>query len=944
MRPRRQTIASRLHASEPTEPPPTDRALTINNSALVAELGRDEVADDKMLTNGRPLSDSDGRFTNERQQFQIAAADEDDAGRYSCVAENKAGRADKDLVVAVLMPPTVHDAPTVIEIPENETQTLECPANEMQVDIQWTRNGVPFPTSDNLQLSSSGRKLHIMKAQVMNAGRYSCLVKNEAGQVSADVEVIVLVPPRIVGPGFRTIDSIVNQTVQIECRTTGIPSPQVSWTHDGRPLLANPSVELLNNGSVLRLSTIQTPQEGRYTCTAVNKIGRAEADTFVQVTAPPQISPQPEEVRAILGQGQTIRCEVAGSPPPRVEWLKNGQKFESALAHSSFDMHYIHVVEAGIDDAGRYTCIATNRAGEDRMTVQLVVLVPPTIQEGERVLNVKENTSLSLECIATGTPPPQLSWKREGETIVSNEHYQLVGDGLRLTILDARKDDAGRYTCQAKNEAGSAAADFAVDVYVRPMFRDLKPEVRVIEGERARLECKVDAHPPATIRWLRGGRPIEDMSNVILSPRGESLMILKARRTDAGSYSCVAKNAAGESEAGFAVTVLVAPHIDEQIDQNPKVVVGKDVLVVCPVQGIRQPSVEWRVNGQPLTLEAGRFEIVNDHDLKVTAAESEDAGRYTCHAWNEAGELDTDYALEVIAPPKFGREGVTVYEVIEDQSVTMDCAVEAQPKPEIVWYRGDAPVYLDQNVWISANGQELTISQARLSDGGKYVCKATNVAGTTDIDIILKVLVPPKIDKSNIIGNPLAIVNRTIFLECPVTGIPQPTVRWMKDGQPLTIRDSRITIEQNNQTLGIQPIIEADEGRYTCVAESNAGAAEQDFNLEVLTPPILETTERQKITKREGDSLTLNCPLRQVGDQTDVPDVSWTKDGRPLDPLSLPNIRISSEGRRLHVTNVVIPEAGLYTCVASNRAGESSLEFDVEVLSIAKEAQPLLDQ
>lgn len=43
---------------------------------------------------------------------------------------------------------------------------------------------------------------------------------------------------------------------------------------------------------------------------------------------------------------------------------------------------------------------------------------------------------------------------------------------------------------------------------------------------------------------------------MILSPRGESLMILKARRVDAGSYSCVAKNAAGESDAGFTVTVL----------------------------------------------------------------------------------------------------------------------------------------------------------------------------------------------------------------------------------------------------------------------------------------------------------------------------------------------------------------------------------------------------
>lgn len=96
--------------------------------------------------------------------------------------------------------------------------------------------------------------------------------------------------------------------------------------------------------------------------------------------------------------------------------------------------------------------------------------------------------------------------------------------------------------------------------------------------------------------------------------------------------------------------ISVAPHIDEQIDQNPKVVAGKEVTIHCPVQGIRQPTVEWRVSGRPLELEEGRFEVVNEHDLKVTAAEAEDAGRYTCHAFNEAGELDTDFALEVIGP------------------------------------------------------------------------------------------------------------------------------------------------------------------------------------------------------------------------------------------------------------------------------------------------------
>ncbi len=116
----------------------------------------------------------------------------------------------------------------------------------------------------------------------------------------------------------------------------------------------------------------------------------------------------------------------------------------------------------------------------------------------------------------------------------------------------------------------------------------------------------------------------------------------------------------------------------------------------------------------------------------------------------------------------------------------MDCAVEAEPEPEITWYKGEDPLYIDQlNMWFSGDKQQLTITQARLEDGGGYTCEATNVAGKNKVEMVLSVLVPPEIDKSNIIGNPLAIVNRSIVLECPTTGIPSPTVRWKKNGQPL---------------------------------------------------------------------------------------------------------------------------------------------------------------
>lgn len=39
----------------------------------------------------------------------------------------------------------------------------------------------------------------------------------------------------------------------------------------------------------------------------------------------------------------------------------------------------------------------------------------------------------------------------------------------------------------------------------------------------------VDAKPSAAIEWFKGGRPLDNMPNVILSPRGEHLMLLDAK-------------------------------------------------------------------------------------------------------------------------------------------------------------------------------------------------------------------------------------------------------------------------------------------------------------------------------------------------------------------------------------------------------------------------------
>jgi len=67
-------------------------------------------------------------------------------------------------------------------------------------------------------------------------------------------------------------------------------------------------------------------------------------------------------------------------------------------------------------------------------------------------------------------------------------------------------------------------------------------------------------------------------------------------RSDSGEYTCRLNNSVGEagmsnysirnpiiSEATFTLTVLVPPHINETLDQNPRALRNEEIRLNCPV-------------------------------------------------------------------------------------------------------------------------------------------------------------------------------------------------------------------------------------------------------------------------------------------------------------------------------------------------------------------------
>ncbi|XP_060028677.1 WAP, Kazal, immunoglobulin, Kunitz and NTR domain-containing protein 1 [Erinaceus europaeus] len=96
---------------------------------------------------------------------------------------------------------------------------------------------------------------------------------------------------------------------------------------------------------------------------------------------------------------------------------------------------------------------------------------PPALRSSPAPQAVPEGGTASLHCDVGGHPPPAVSWEKQGEP---REGPALRPDQLRgnlavtsagqLVLHGARPEDAGVYTCTARNAAGLLRAHFPLSV------------------------------------------------------------------------------------------------------------------------------------------------------------------------------------------------------------------------------------------------------------------------------------------------------------------------------------------------------------------------------------------------------------------------------------------------------------------------------------------------
>ncbi|MEQ2195057.1 hypothetical protein XENOCAPTIV_006849 [Xenoophorus captivus] len=391
-------------------------------------------------------------------------------------------------------------------------------------------DGATLMVDHRVSLISLNTTLHLNQAQVNDTGLYSCVANNNAGQASRHFNLKVLDPPRIRSSDQSAkVSVVVNNVLELLCEATGIPTPTLTWLKDERPLPQTESLRLLRGGEVLHFTSAQTStrlrilSSGRYL-----QINVAELSDRAQYTC--VASNIAGKTTRLFNLTTTLPCEATGIPKPSISWQKNGS---------------LVIIAPVVEDTAEYKCVVSNEAGEESRSITLSVI-------GE-----KKCLQIVVLCQAEGSPPPSITWHKDGQLLSDSVRQRLLSSGS-LQMAFVQKSDAGQYTCTAANPAGTDSLDMRLTVQL------LSPKFICISvGQQNCCVEKISMHQPE----------------------------------DAGSYSCVATNSVGEDTSTMTLSVHTHPSFTKLL-ADVALNKGERLVLTCGVSGIPPPTIKWTINNK----------------------------------------------------------------------------------------------------------------------------------------------------------------------------------------------------------------------------------------------------------------------------------------------------------------------------------------------------------
>ncbi|ESO91319.1 hypothetical protein LOTGIDRAFT_105202 [Lottia gigantea] len=278
-----------------------------------------------------------------------------------------------------------------------------------------------------------------------------------------------------------------NITLSCVATITGNKKPHFTWKKDNN-LLTNVNIvttatsdgTVITYTTMLHLFNVQDNASGKYQCVISSEFGSAYSERAeISVHVFPVFSKTPKDVTVKAGRYAKLECSAKGQPKPEIAWQKDGgNDFPAARERRmrvipNDDTFFILNVKS--IDEGIYSCTAKNVAGTIVANVSVTVLETPSfIRKMEDKKHTKEGETTVLECMASGSPKPKLTWLKDNKALEVSERHFFTADNQLLIIVETKKSDGGRYTCEMSNTLGTQRGNSQLTVTSEGEVNDRK--------------------------------------------------------------------------------------------------------------------------------------------------------------------------------------------------------------------------------------------------------------------------------------------------------------------------------------------------------------------------------------------------------------------------------------------------------------------------------------
>ncbi|XP_067138847.1 palladin-like [Centruroides vittatus] len=129
----------------------------------------------------------------------------------------------------------------------------------------------------------------------------------------------------------------------------------------------------------------------------------------------PKIQPFSFLRRIPIGDKASVTCTVSSTSTVTFSWLHNGisvSDVKNIRIRDGTDYTLLIIDPVDIVNEGNYTCIATSKEGGSSYTTHLQVEAPPVWVEEPKDASVILGNPLKIKCEASGSPIPQIVWKK----------------------------------------------------------------------------------------------------------------------------------------------------------------------------------------------------------------------------------------------------------------------------------------------------------------------------------------------------------------------------------------------------------------------------------------------------------------------------------------------------------------------------------------------------